>query len=253
MLASPWARLLARENRINLENIVGTGPNSCVVGRDVLRVNKERQKAKIQEQKSAVVAPHQPENTIPLIGMRRMIAERMAESLHTMAQATLNTEVDVTELLRLQKNVEFRPIPTHTDMVIKAAAKALKMHPQINAILLGDDIVLQENVHIGLAVSVQDGTLVPVIRNADQRRLADIAQETRRLADSAHNGTLTVDEVTGSTFTITNLGLYGVDFFVPIINPPRISYPGNWSDRKKTSDSKKQSGHSFNHDALPDI
>jgi len=224
--ASPWARLLARENWINLENVTGTGSNGCVIGRDVLRFNREIQKAGLQGQKPPTVKLSLPERSIPLIGIRRMIAERLTESLHTMAQATLNAEVDVTELLRLLKQVDIRPLPTHTDVVIKAASTALKMHPQINARLLGDEIKLQEDVHIGLAVPVQDGMLVPVVCNADERYLVDIARETTRLTGAAQAGNLTVDEVTGSTFTVTDLGVYGVDFFVPIINPPETAILG---------------------------
>jgi pyruvate dehydrogenase E2 component (dihydrolipoamide acetyltransferase) len=155
-----------------------------------------------------------------------VIAERMAESLHTMAQATLNAEVDTTELLRLRKQAQLRPTPTPTDIVIKAVALALKAHPQINSILLGDEIELLKDIHVGLAVSLQDGWLVPVVRHADQRTVADIAQETRRLISAASANALTVDEVSGSTFTVTNLGVYGVDFFVPIINPPETAILG---------------------------
>ncbi|MEW5960454.1 MAG: dihydrolipoamide acetyltransferase family protein [Chloroflexota bacterium] len=222
VLASPWARLLARENGIDLENVKGSGPNGCVVGRDVLRFNRERKRAEAQKSSTAA----SPEHVIPLTGIRREIAERMAESLHTMAQATLNAEVDVTELLRLRKQAQLQPAPTPTDIVIKAVATALKMHPQINAILLGDEIELLEDVHIGLAVSLQDGLLVPVVHHADQRTMADITQETRRLISAAGAGALTVDEVSGSTFTVTNLGVYGVDFFVPIINPPETAILG---------------------------
>jgi pyruvate dehydrogenase E2 component (dihydrolipoamide acetyltransferase) len=225
VLASPWARLLARENGVDLELVTGTGPNGCVVGRDVLRFNKERRRAEIQQvQKPSTFAT--AENVIPLTGIRRMIAERMVESLQTMAQATLNAEVDVTELLRLRKQACPQPRPTPTDIVIKAVAMALKTHPQINAILLSDEIELLKDIHVGLAVSLQDGWLVPVVRHADQRTVADIAQETRRLISAASANALTVDEVSGSTFTVTNLGVYGVDFFVPIINPPEAAILG---------------------------
>ncbi len=224
ILASPWARLLAHENRVNLEQVTGTGPNDCVVGRDVLRFNKERQRAEAQQAQRVSTAA--PEHVIPLTGIRRIIAERMAESLHTMAQATLNAEVDVTRLLRLRKQAQLQPAPTPTDIVIKAVAMALKRHPQINAILLGDEIELLEDIHIGLAVPLQDGLLVPVVRHADRRTVADITQETRHLISAARAGALTVDEVSGSTFTVTNLGAYGVDFFVPIINPPETAILG---------------------------
>lgn len=226
VLASPWARLLAHENGINLEDVTGTGPNGCVIGRDVLQYNRELRKIRMQDQNRAAHTQPSPEHTIPLIGIRRMIAERMTESLQTMAQATLNTEVDVTELLCLREQTAFQPEPTHMDVVIKAASVALKMHSQINAFLLGDEIKLQKEVNVGLAVFIQEGMLVPVVANADQRTLAEIAQETKRLTAAAHAGTLTVDEVAGGTFTVTDLGIYGVDFFVPIINPPETAILG---------------------------
>lgn len=222
VLSSPWARLLARENGIDLANVNGTGFKGYIVGRDVLRFNRECRAA----QTPKLTPSASPEHIIPLTGMRRMIAERMTESLHTMAQATLNAEVDVTELLRLRKQAGLRPGPSPTDLVIKAVALALKAHPQINASLLGDEIELLEDIHIGLAVPLQEGLLVPVVRHADQRGVVDIAQETRRLISAARTGAVTVDEVSGSTFTVTNLGLYGVDFFVPIINPPETAILG---------------------------
>lgn len=224
--ASPWARLLARENGVELELVTGTGPNGCVVGHDVLRFNKERRRAETQRQARQSSPAAAAEYVIPLTGIRRVIAERMAESLHTMAQATLNAEVDVTDLLRLRKQTHLQPTPTPTDIVIKAVAMALKAHPHINSVLLGDKIELLQDVHIGLAVSLQDGWLVPVVRHADQRTVADISQETRRLISAAGANALTVDEVSGSTFTVTNLGVYGVDFFVPIINPPETAILG---------------------------
>ncbi len=224
VLASPWARLLAYENGIDLENVTGTGHNGSVTGRDVLRFNKEHRRAEVQAQLPKT--PAGPEHVIPLTGMRRMIAERMAESLHTMAQATLSAEVDVTEMLRLRQQFQLRPAPTPTDIVIKAVAMALEAHPQINAMLLGDEIELLEDIHIGLAVSLPDGLLVPVVRHANRRTVADITHETRRLTSAAGAGNLTVDEVSGSTFTVINLGVSGVDFFVPIINPPETGIIG---------------------------
>ena len=221
--ASPWARLLAREHNINLGDVSPTGPSGYVVGADVLRFNRQRRQAK---QAAPPPASEPADHVIPLTGMRRMIAERMAESLHTMAQATLNADVDVTELLRQRRKLDSRPTPTPTDIVIKAVTLALQTHPPLNAILMGDKIELLEDIHIGLAVPLQDGLLVPVVRHTDRHPVTEIARETRRLTRAARNGRLTVDEVSGSTFTVTNLGVYGVDFFVPIINPPEAAILG---------------------------
>ena len=226
VLASPWARHLAQVLGVDPADLKGTGPDGCVVGRDVLRFNEERT-AMATEQKLATPAEtSMPARIVPFTGMRRVIAERMTESLHTMAQATLNIEVDVTEMLRLRKQAFPRSAPTPADVVIKAVALALKAHPQLNAILLGDEIELIQDIHIGIAVQLEAGLLVPVIRNADQRTVAEIAQETRRLTQAARTGTLTVDDATGSTFTVTDLGVHGIDFFVPIINPPEAAILG---------------------------
>jgi pyruvate dehydrogenase E2 component (dihydrolipoamide acetyltransferase) len=158
--------------------------------------------------------------------MRQTIAERMTQSLHTMAQLTIHTEVDATDLVRLREQLKEEFDLTYTDLLIKAVAKALKAHPILNAALVGDEIHLLQEIHIGMAVALEDGLLVPVVRDADKKTLQEIAQETRRLAQGAREGTLTVDEVTGSTFTVTNLGAYGVDGFTPIINPPEVAILG---------------------------
>jgi len=228
VLASPWARHLAQELSVELADLRGTGADGCVVGRDVLRFNEERNKAMAKEQSKFPTATEasMPARIVPFTGMRRVIAERMTESLHTMAQATLNAEVDVTEMLRVRKQAFPQSAPTHADVIIKAVAMALKTHPQLNAILLGDGIELIQDIHIGIAVQLEDGLLVPVVRNADRRTVAEIAQETRRLTKAARTGTLTVDDATGSTFTVTDLGVHGIDSFVPIINPPEAAILG---------------------------
>ncbi len=218
VLASPMAKRLAREHGIDLAEVTGTGPGGRITEKDVRAFIEAREKAPPEG------AP--PARVIPFVGMRQMIAERMTQSLQTMAQVTIQAEVDATELVRLREQLKAEFDLTYTDLLIKAVAKALKAHPLLNATLVGDDIHLLEEVHIGMAVALEDGLLVPVVRDADKKSLHEIAQETRRLAQGAREGTLTVDEVTGSTFTITNLGAYGVDGFTPIINPPEVAILG---------------------------
>lgn len=226
ILASPWARHLAHELGLDLSQMTGTGPGGCVIGRDVLRFSEAHRPAVDLRRPAVAPADFQPGRVIPFSGMRRVIAQRMTESLRTTAQATLNAEADITDLLRRRRQAGLRPNPTHADLVIRAAALALKSHPRLNAILLGDEIELLEDIHIGFSVPLPDGLLVPVIRNADHRPASAIAQESRRLARAARAGRLTVDDVTGGTFTVTDLGVYGVDFFVPIINPPEVAILG---------------------------
>lgn len=158
--------------------------------------------------------------------MRQVIAERMMDSLQQCAQFTLTTEVDVTELVKLRTQLKTEFSLTYTDLIIKAVAKALKQHPRLNATLVGDEIQLLAEIHIGMAIALEEGLIVAVIRDADRKNLQEIAQETQRLAAGAKGNSLSIDEVTGSTFTITNLGTYGVDFFTPIINQPEIAILG---------------------------
>ncbi len=221
---SPWARHLAQQLGVDLGQVQGSGRDGCVVGRDVIAWNAQT----LPSSPPAIPLPHPPTRvqTVPFGGIRKMIARRMTESLHTMAQATLTVEVDVTDMLKLRHQTDTHPSPTHTDIVIKAVACALTVHPQLNAVLLGNEIELLEDIHIGIAVQITDGVLVPVIRNANQRTATEITQESRRLIKAAHAGELTVDAVTGSTFTVTDLGVYGVDFFAPIINPPEAAILG---------------------------
>lgn len=213
VLASPMAKRLAKEHEIDLAQVTGTGPGGRITEKDVLVLIEARKAPTVRR-------------TIPFIGPRQMIAERLTESLHTMAQVTITTEVDATELVRLRKRLKAKFDLTYTDLVVKAAAKALRDHPLLNATLVGDEIQLLEEVHIGVAVALEEGLIVPIVRDADKRTLQEIAQETRRLAQKAREGTLTVDEVTGGTFTVTNLGMYGVEIFTPIINPPEAAIMG---------------------------
>jgi len=143
-----------------------------------------------------------------------------------MAQVTATTEVDVSEMVKLREQLKTRFDLTYNDIIVKAVTIALKDHPLVNSTLVGDEIYVLEEMHIGVAVALEDGLIVPVVRDADKRTLAEIAQATRRLTEAARAGTLTVDEATGSTFTITNLGMYGVDISTPIINPPEVAILG---------------------------
>jgi pyruvate dehydrogenase E2 component (dihydrolipoamide acetyltransferase) len=163
---------------------------------------------------------------IPFAGMRQAIAEHMVASLHSMAQLTMMTEVDATELVKLRTQLKVDFDLTYTDLLVKAVAKTLKRHPLLNATLIGDEIHLLEYIHIGVAVALTDGLIVPVVRDADKRTVQEIACEVRRLAQGARENSLGVDEVTGSTFTLTNLGNYGIDGSTPIINAPEAAILG---------------------------
>ncbi len=220
VLATSAARKLAEQRGLNLAEITGTGPGGRITEQDVLAYEARGKVPTPIE--SAQPAAH----IIPYAGMRQAIGDHMIESLRSMAQLTMMIEVDATELVKLRTQVKADFDLTYTDLLIKAVAKTLKRNPVLNATLIGDEIHLLESIHIGVAVALPDGLIVPVVRNADQRTVQEIAQEVRRLAQGARDNTLSVDEVTGSTFTITNLGNYGVDGFTPIINAPEAAILG---------------------------
>jgi pyruvate dehydrogenase E2 component (dihydrolipoamide acetyltransferase) len=171
----------------------------------------------------------QPAQAVPIRGMRQTIATRMLQSLQSMAQVTLTTEVDVTDAITLRNGLarqwpDGSLSPLH--LVIKATARALKEYPRMNAIQKEHEIELVPEINVGVAVSLQEGLLVPTIRRADTKHLAEIARESHDLANRAREGKASYAEVTGGTFTITNLGAYGIDAFTPIINPPQVGILG---------------------------
>jgi pyruvate dehydrogenase E2 component (dihydrolipoamide acetyltransferase) len=142
-----------------------------------------------------------------------------------MAQLTLHTAADVTELVAYREQHKAAGI-TYTDLLLRACALALPRHPRLNARLAGDQIHVLPEVHLGLAVALEEGLVVPVIRQALRLSLAELARARARLADRARAGQLTADEMSGSTFTVTNLGMFDIDAFTPIINPPEAAILG---------------------------
>lgn len=210
---TPRARRLATELRTDLDAVEGTGPGGRIIEDDVRRA-------------ASAASVADDAGTIPLTGMRGTIARRMHDSLATMAQLTLTTTADVTELARRRERVAAEPRPTYTDLLIFAVAQALREHPRVNATVDGDRIRLIPDIHIGIATAVDGGLMVPVIRDADRKSLATIVGERRQLVARTRVGDVGADEISGSTFTVTNVGGYGVDSFTPIINPPEVAILG---------------------------
>jgi|DewCreStandDraft_1066081.scaffolds.fasta_scaffold00173_33 pyruvate dehydrogenase E2 component (dihydrolipoamide acetyltransferase) len=242
--ATPLARRLAEELGVDLRTVRGSGPGGRIVEADVRRAAAQRA-APAAPPPTAPTAPAAPPpaapaiaRTLPLTGMRRTIARRMLESLQQSAQLTLTTEADATELVAARARLaeDWQAVaraqgqeargPSYNDLLIKLCARALTEHPMLNARLSGEQIELLAEIHIGLAVALDDGLIVPVVRNAHQKDLRQIAAETAELVQRARAGTLTLDDITGGTFTITNLGMYDVDFFTPILNPPECAILG---------------------------
>jgi pyruvate dehydrogenase E2 component (dihydrolipoamide acetyltransferase) len=243
--ASPLAKRLARERGLDLRALRGSGPEGRVVERDVLAALAARQPALAAPAAAATLpsisfplpAGLTPRETIRLDGMRRVIAERMHQSLLAMAQLTLTTEADATALVELRRHLVpaaavygHRP-PTYTDLLVRLVARALKRHPLLNSTYRVDDagnqeVVCWEEVNVGVAVSLERGLVVPVVRNADQQPLQALSEQVGDLAERARANRLTMDDLQGGTFTLTNLGLQDVDAFTPIVNPPQAAILG---------------------------
>ena len=163
---------------------------------------------------------------VPLEGMRAVIAHRMAQSLQDMAQLTLHREVGVTTLLEFQESLPGDSKPGLNDLVLGAVARTLTRHPAINATLEEQVIYRWKSVHLGMAVALDPGLVVPVIRNAERLSLQALREEAAGLAAAARSGRLTMPDLQGGTFTVSNLGAFGVDGFTPIINPPQVAILG---------------------------
>ncbi|MDH5691325.1 MAG: 2-oxo acid dehydrogenase subunit E2, partial [Candidatus Bathyarchaeota archaeon] len=209
-IASPAAKRLARELGVDLAKVKGTGPEGRIVEDDVKRLIEETETMpKVRE-------------TIPLSGIRKTTAERVSLSARTAPHSTITMEVDVTNAFKLREEMQF----SYTDILVKAIAEALREHPLINSTLEGDQIKIFEDVNVGVAVATENGLVVPVIHKADKKSLTEIASIMKELVGKARQGKLSREELTGGTFTVTNLGMYGVDVFIPIINPPEAAILG---------------------------
>ena len=215
--ATPLARRMAEEESLDLTRIQGTGPDGRITEDDVLRV---------------LEGQGPPDADLPKVlsfsGMRQAIAEAMMDSLHSMAQLTLTSQADVTSLVGL-RDVLRRRWDVHisyTDLIVKAVALALREHPILNSTLMGEQIVFHDEINLGVAVALDQGLIVPVVRGVDKRSVQEIHHALHDLAERARADQLSVDEVTGGTFTVTNLGMYRVDAFTPIVNPPEVAILG---------------------------
>ena len=225
--ASPLARRLAKEQGVDLTSIAGSGPDGRVVRDDVLQVASAVPEMPVMETPAIQQAPE----VIPMDGIRGIIAERMTLSTQTNASVTLHTEVDATALVELRgmlnEKLQAREVNlTYTDLLVKVVANALGEHPRLNATLTDEGIHLLQEINIGVAVALEDGLVVPVVRDADKERLSEISEQVKSFAERARGNQLTPGELQGGTFTITNLGNFGIDAFTPIINPPESAILG---------------------------
>jgi pyruvate dehydrogenase E2 component (dihydrolipoamide acetyltransferase) len=227
--ASPVARRLAAEEGLTLDGIRGSGPGGRIVKRDI-EAAVEAGPTTDREAAAPVVAPAAgAEYTeVPLSQMRKTIARRLTQSIGPVPHFFLTIEVDMSQAMSLRKKLNERLADSGVkvspnDLIIKSVAMALKKHPWVNAAWTGEAIRLYEAVHIGVAVAVEDGLITPIIRNAHQKGIGEIAQEVRELAGRAREKKLKPEEYTGSTFSISNLGMFGITEFTAVINPPEAA------------------------------
>jgi pyruvate dehydrogenase E2 component (dihydrolipoamide acetyltransferase) len=229
--SSPLARRIAQEMGVKLEDVQGSGPRGRIVAADVKGASVEKAPAARETgglkpaAPPLAAVPALETKIIPLSAMRRTIAKRLAESTGPIPHFYLTADYDVTNLISMRTQmVEMTGAKVSlNDFIIRAIALALRHHPNVNA-SWGDDAITQHGeVHVGVAVATPEGLITPVIRNADQKAVMDIAAEVRVLADKAKNRRLKPDEYQGSTFTISNLGAWGIEEFTAIINPPNAA------------------------------
>jgi pyruvate dehydrogenase E2 component (dihydrolipoamide acetyltransferase) len=173
------------------------------------------------------VASQTPTRVIRMTGMRGTIAKRMHSSLREMAQLTLTMDADMDAVVAdRQRRKEAGSTIGYTDYIVAASARALAQHPNVNAQVTDEGIAVLPGIHVSLAVALDNGLVVPVVRNADRLDLGSLSNETTRLAEAARAGTLQLDELEGGTFSVTALGMFGVDAFTPVINPPNAAILG---------------------------
>ncbi|SDQ16128.1 dihydrolipoamide acetyltransferase family protein [Virgibacillus salinus] len=259
--ATPAARRVARENNIELSSVSGSGPKSRVHEQDVVEaINTNRatplaekiaadkgvdlsqvqgsgargkiEKADVTGYAAAQTEPTEEPERVKLKGLRKAVADKMLESTQSIPHVTLTSEIDMSQVIDVRKSL--LPVIekqtgyrlSYTEIIIKATAHVLGNHPKVNASLVGDEIVMNKDVNIGLAVAVENGLIVPSIPDADKKGLAELTEASKTLGLKARDGKLSPAEMSGSTFSISNLGMYAVDGFTPIINPPETAILG---------------------------
>ncbi|HMU68362.1 MAG TPA: pyruvate dehydrogenase complex dihydrolipoamide acetyltransferase [Chitinophagales bacterium] len=223
--ASPLAKKIAKEKGLDLHAISGSGPEGRIIKKDVEQANpiavEQTESAKPQIN-FAPVAGVESYEEVPVSQMRKVIAQRLSQSKFTSPHFYLSISVDMDKAMAARTSMNaVSPVKiSFNDLVVKASAMALRRHPQVNASWLGDKIRFNHHIHIGVAVAINDGLVVPVLRFADQKSLAQLSAETGDLAERAKSRKLQPQDWEGNTFTISNLGMMGIEEFTAIINPP---------------------------------
>jgi len=227
--ASPLAKKLAEEKGIDISQVSGSGDGGRIVKRDIEEFKPSAAPAPAAAEKSGgttislpqVVGEERSED-IPVTQMRKTIARRLGESKFSAPHFYLTMEINMDKAIEARKSMnEISPVKiSFNDLVLKASAAALRQHPDVNVSWQGDKMVKHHHIHIGVAMALPEGLIVPVVRFADNKTLSHISAEVKDLADRAKNKKLSPDDYTGNTFSVSNLGMFGIDEFTAIINPP---------------------------------
>ncbi|MEH6535865.1 MAG: 2-oxo acid dehydrogenase subunit E2 [Psychroserpens sp.] len=243
---SPLAKKMAEEKGVNLSQVNGSGENGRIIKRDIENFTPAAQSASVGK---FVPTGQEDFDEVANSNMRKAIAKNLAKSKFTAPHYYLNVEFDMENAMAFR--VQYNSLPdtkiSYNDMIVKACALALKAHPQVNSQWFDDKMRLNNHVHIGVAVAVQDGLLVPVVRFANEQSLPQIGAAVKEYAGKARNKKLSLDEMEGSTFTISNLGMFGIESFTSIINQPNsaILSVGAIVAKPVVKDGKVVAGHTM--------
>jgi len=219
LLASPAAKRIAREKGIDLSALKGSGPEGSILAEDVLRAAPD-------EAPRPQTAPAAQEKILPLSSMRRIVGQRMTQSKQSVPHFYIGMEIDMTAVSRARaswKDQGADNVPSINDFILHACTQALKDFPSLNSTFTEQGIKLHADINIGMAVALDEGLVVPVIRHAERLGLMELAVQSRELADKAQKKKLFPLDYEGGTFTVSNLGMLGVDSFIAIINPPQCA------------------------------
>ncbi|MBN2072509.1 MAG: 2-oxo acid dehydrogenase subunit E2 [Actinobacteria bacterium] len=228
---SPLARKTAREMGIDWKavHIEGSGPGGRIVKEDILSAAKAEETIKPEPVSSGKPGELRIKSKSALTGMRKVIAQRMSQSKSTIPHIVLNRTVDVTKLIEFRESLKDRMMQkygikvTYTDLILKAAALALRENIEVNSSLLDGNYIVYDDVNVGMATAVEEGLIVPTLFSCDKMEIIDIARKRIEFMDKAKNRKLSIEEISGGTFTVTNLGMYGIRNFSAIINPPQAA------------------------------
>ena len=221
--ASPLAKKVAETQGVDLSGVQGSGPNGRIVRRDVEAALEKKPAggAPVFVRASGV---RLPPTTIPVTQMRKVIAQRLTEVKPGVPHFYLNIDIEMDQALKLREEAKAQELKISVnDVLVKAVAVAVRRFPRINQVFAGDVIQQLQNVDVGIAVAIEDGLITPIVKDADQKGLVEIAAEVRDLAERAKKKALKPDEYTGGSITISNLGMFGIDSFIAVINPPQAS------------------------------